>query len=290
MRTMKHLSPRQLARAIGVSESSLKRWADDGRLTVERTAGGHRRIELSEAVAFVRRSGLKPVRPELLRLGEEGAQAPVGTRDEPPLQSLTAALLEDRATDAENGIVELFVRGEALSSICDEVIRPALARIGELWQQGAGGVFLEHRATETSLRALAEIRLLLPPVDTQAPVALGGAFGADVYRMPTAMAALVLAHAGFRDRDLGAETPPAATLAAIRHYQPSLVWQSFSVPPENPREAGRKLAEIADALGGGALVLGGRAADALPLPDAPNLHRFRSMGELAAFARGWVAR
>ena len=46
------LSPRQLAVAIGVSESSLKRWADDGRLAVERTAGGHRRIPLPEAVRW----------------------------------------------------------------------------------------------------------------------------------------------------------------------------------------------------------------------------------------------
>jgi excisionase family DNA binding protein len=51
------LSPRELAAAVGVSESSLKRWADEGRVKVARTAGGHRRIELAEAVRFIRQSG-----------------------------------------------------------------------------------------------------------------------------------------------------------------------------------------------------------------------------------------
>ncbi|HEX9106572.1 MAG TPA: MerR family DNA-binding transcriptional regulator, partial [Longimicrobiales bacterium] len=50
-----YLSPRELAEAVGVSESSLKRWADRGVLAVERTAGGHRRIPLGEAVRFIRR-------------------------------------------------------------------------------------------------------------------------------------------------------------------------------------------------------------------------------------------
>jgi MerR family transcriptional regulator, light-induced transcriptional regulator len=54
---MGHLSPKALAAAIGVSESSLKRWADEGRLAAERTAGGHRRIAVAEAVRFVRRRG-----------------------------------------------------------------------------------------------------------------------------------------------------------------------------------------------------------------------------------------
>jgi hypothetical protein len=33
-------------------------------------------------------------------------------------------------------------------------------------------------------------------------------------------------------------------------------------------------------------VVGGRASDAVDLPDAPNVHRLGSMAELAAFVRG----
>ena len=56
------LSPRELAEAVGVSESSLKRWADRGRVHVHRTEGGHRRIpvlgkgfSVTTTLAFVSR-------------------------------------------------------------------------------------------------------------------------------------------------------------------------------------------------------------------------------------------
>ena len=60
------LSPKDLARATGVSESSLKRWADSGRLECTRTAGGHRRIPLAEAVRFIRESSISVVDPSML--------------------------------------------------------------------------------------------------------------------------------------------------------------------------------------------------------------------------------
>ena len=66
------LSPKELAAAVGVSESSLKRWADDGRINVHRTVGGHRRISLQEAVRFARAENLPVVRPEVLGLPEVG--------------------------------------------------------------------------------------------------------------------------------------------------------------------------------------------------------------------------
>ena len=283
------LSPRQLAHAIGVSESSLKRWADDGRLAVERTAGGHRRIPLPEAVRFIRRSGLTPARPELLE--------PTGVRVVPD-SSLDAAsagdrlydaLLEDRWAEARSLVVTLYLNGVGIAWLCDEVIRVALARIGELWKHDPTGVFLEHRATATCLRVLTELRLLLPPVGEDAPRAIGGAFEGDVYQVPSAMAALVLADAGYREHDFGADTPLAALMAALTHYRPQLVWLSFSSAPRSAREATDALASLADSLGQGAVVTGGRGADVIPLPDRAGVHRFASMAELSAFARGAVA-
>src|SRR4051794_17870331 len=62
------LTPKELADAIGASESSLRRWVDGGRLRISRTAGGHRRIPVEEAVRFIRETGATLVRPEMLGL------------------------------------------------------------------------------------------------------------------------------------------------------------------------------------------------------------------------------
>ena len=67
----KHLSPRQFAEAIGVSESSVRRWADDGRIQMTRTAGGHRKIARSDALRFIRTTSAQVVRPDLLQFSEE---------------------------------------------------------------------------------------------------------------------------------------------------------------------------------------------------------------------------
>ncbi|OYW17913.1 MAG: hypothetical protein B7Z55_11620, partial [Planctomycetales bacterium 12-60-4] len=62
------LTPKQVAVAIGVSESSLKRWCDRGILPTVRTAGGHRRIPTSGVLKFLQQSGHPLVQPEVLGL------------------------------------------------------------------------------------------------------------------------------------------------------------------------------------------------------------------------------
>ena len=57
------LTPKELAEAIGASESSIRRWVDTGDIRVARTAGGHRRITLSEAIRFIRQIEAPVVRP-----------------------------------------------------------------------------------------------------------------------------------------------------------------------------------------------------------------------------------
>jgi MerR family transcriptional regulator, light-induced transcriptional regulator len=76
-----------------VSEPSLKRWADEGRLEVERTAGGHQRIRraeviggwASEAVEMPRLSGvLRLSTPGELAGYTKGRAAPPEVRAPPP--------------------------------------------------------------------------------------------------------------------------------------------------------------------------------------------------------------
>ncbi|MBK6463401.1 MAG: helix-turn-helix domain-containing protein [Myxococcales bacterium] len=51
------LSPREVAKALGVSESAVKRWCDDGLLPFERTPGGHRRVPSHAVLRFAREHG-----------------------------------------------------------------------------------------------------------------------------------------------------------------------------------------------------------------------------------------
>jgi len=284
---MRDLSPRDLARSLGVSESSVKRWVDDGALAAMRTTGGHRRIALAEAVRFIRETGAPVVRPDVI-VGA-GAAAPVAPFDAAANrvvgEQLFTLLEQDDAAAARALLLALYVSGWPVAGLCDGPMRYALERVGTLWQHGPAGIVVEHRATDTCVRALAEMRTLLTPPAAGAAVALGAAPTGDPYIVPSMMAAAVLADLGYRDHNLGPEVPMPALGQAADHYRPHIVWLALSVVREDDGLTAAAV-ELADRLArrGATLVLGGRGVPALA-PTA-GLLRIHSMAELAAFARG----
>ncbi len=281
------LSPREVARSLGVSESSVKRWVDDGALQAMRTAGGHRRIALAEAVQFVRRQGVPVERPDaLLGAGVEGGVPRFGAPAAQEVgERLFSLLHQDDAAAARALVLALYVSGWPVAAVCDGPVREALERIGALWQHGAAGIVIEHRATDTCVRALAELRTLFVPPAPEALVALGAAPGGDPYVLPSMMAAAVVAELGFRDRNLGPDVPMVALDEAVERYVPRIVWLAMSVPAAEGGIVAEALA-LAGRLAqrGATLVIGGREAPSLP--PARGLLRAQSMAELAAFARG----
>jgi excisionase family DNA binding protein len=228
---MRLLSPKDLADALGVSESSLKRWTDAGKIRATRTDGGHRRIPLAEAVRFIRATGTPVVRPELLDMPE------VATAQQDNVvvgESLFQRLRDGDARGVRGWILARYLGGASLAELCDGPIRSAMYDLGELWRHDEEGIFIEHRATDLCLQALAHLRGTYdPPAD--APVALGATPEDDPYLLPSFMAAAVVAAAGLRAINLGPDTPLSAMQAAYAHHRPALVWVSATAPIAAPR-------------------------------------------------------
>ncbi|MCK6447217.1 MAG: helix-turn-helix domain-containing protein [Planctomycetes bacterium] len=281
------LSPKDLADAIGVSESSLKRWVDDGRLVAVRTAGGHRRISQHEAVRFVRSQRFALLHPETLGLPTNDAQPALEAgAPEPFLQYLLA----ENAAAARAFLVQRYLAGVGFAALCDGPIRSALTHIGELWRHSERGIAIEHRATDIAFQSLAYLRSLLPPSPEDGWTAVGFAPSGDAYLLPTMMCAAVLAEAGWRDRNLGPDTPLVAMREAIAMANPKVVWCALS--QEQPNEvAAREIRELVDELAtrDTYVVLGGRGAPALGIVGREHVLTVGSMVELAAFARGLAA-
>jgi excisionase family DNA binding protein len=133
------LSLGQAAHALGISTTTARRWADDGRLPSTRTAGGHRRF----AVAEVRRL-----------LAERGRPALAPT--EPPKRALPtlAALVEAHgATLSEMSWRGLY--GDLRSGFFTD---PAGAEAAGLWTAalasaaGTGNYEMLHEATTALMR------------------------------------------------------------------------------------------------------------------------------------------
>ena len=280
------LSPKELAMAVGVSESSIRRWVDDGQLQLSRTAGGHRRIPLAESVRFVREMGLSLARPEILGLGDLRELRPFAgdASDEDRLyESLHAG---DRIT-ARGLILSWFLNGRGIAALFDGPIRGSLHRLGELWKHDLHGILIEHRATEICLAAIAALRELLPAPSAQAPLALGAAPEGDPYLLPTMMAATVLADSGFRDVNFGANTPVTLLGSQARQQNARLVWLSISAP-QDAKSLRRDIRKLAEELSPAniPLVIGGRLQRDYAPRGLQNIYLADSMEALAAYARG----
>ena len=282
------LSPKELARAIGVSESSLKRWVDEGVIAATRTSGGHRRIPRNAALAFVRERGYPVLRPDLLGLAEavpaSGGHAAAG--------SLYAALVEGRAAEARRLVVARFVAGESVAALIDDDMAPAMRAIGELWQHDEAGIFVEHRAVDICTQILDRLRALLPEPPAEAPLAVGGAPEDDPYTLPSLMAATVLAAEGWRTMNLGAHAPATVLSRAAGDHGARLVWLALSVmagPRGVLRATEDALHALTEAGSGAVMVVGGPACrESGRRPPEPA--RFAdSMPELAGLARGLKA-
>jgi MerR family transcriptional regulator, light-induced transcriptional regulator len=283
-------SPKELAQAIGVSESSLRRWVDNGAIQTTRTVGGHRRIPLVEAVQFIRRTQTPVVRPDVIGLPPSGDSIGIA-RDASDLEErLYHALKDGQAETARSLFYSSFLSSRSLTALFDGPIRGAMERIGRLWEHSSRGILIEHRATDICIEVINQFRQLCRHQGEGLPVALGAAPGNDIYTLPTLMAATVLADVGFDEVNFGPDTPLELLSAAADEYRPKLVWLSLSVLPERHtvrqaiHELGEHLARTRTPL-----IIGGRQVGALDGRLRSNIHIMHSMGELAGYARAMAS-
>lgn len=251
------LSPRQVADAIGASESSLKRWCDQGLLTVVKTAGGHRRIPVPEVLRFVREQNHAVVEPLILAMPATADRK--ARRIEGCAARLTEALLAGNEPACQALVGDLFLAGQPVSLICDEVLARALHSIGEQWECHTAEVWQERCSCQIALRILHDLRARQTPPRPDL-LALGATAEGDQYALPVTMAELVLRSVGWNARLLGSSIPLDSLTAAIRQHRPGLFWLSASHIPDEPAfVAGfQRLFEAASKTGT-AIVVGGRA-------------------------------
>jgi len=281
------LSPKDFASALGVSESSVKRWVDDGKIHAVRTPGGHRRIAIREAIRFVRSTAAPLPRPGLLGLRELTPRGLTAPGDLPAVsEALHNALLEGRALEARALVVQAFVAGASPADLCDGPVRSALTRIGDLWHHDRAGVFVEHRATAIMVEVLSFLRTLMV-VEHGAIRAVGCAPAGDPYVIPTLAVATVLAGEGIEVTNLGPETPMLSLVLAIERVRPKIVWVSASTATGAEAVVagiGAVLEAVRSA--GATVAIGGRSFEQGSYRLPSEVFTCRVIGELAAFSRG----
>jgi excisionase family DNA binding protein len=279
------LSPRQVAEAIGVSVSSLKRWCDRGDLPITKTAGGHRRIARSAVVQFLRDRGFDAKRPDLLGLP---AGARLEARDKKEvLPQIIGALVEGDEQRMIALLTGLYLAKQSLAHIADQFLQPAFETIGKRWECGEIQVYQEHRAVAVARNALQRLRAYLPEPSPEAPLAVSATLAGDPYLLPIMLIEMVLRDIGWNAVVLGPNHPAETLALALEDMRPRLACLNVSFVRDNDELSSgveaiyKKAAELGTALAIG----GGRMDDSLRA-KLPCTAHCRSMSDLVALARG----
>ena len=190
----------EVASALRVGVSSVKRWTNDGELQSVKTPGGHRRYHLEEIHRFA----------ALRSLAVDGLPAPAS--EEGVLSSqddleIVRQLMEASASGRLQQVVATIAlyasRAEDHTRFLDQVVGEMLRRIGEDWESGSCDVGDEHRLSYAVAEGLDRARPSVP----SGPLAVLACPPGELHDLPLRMVRLVLEWNGWRSEYLGASVP-----------------------------------------------------------------------------------
>jgi excisionase family DNA binding protein len=255
------LTSSEVARLLGVTPGSVKRWADAGLLHCLRTAGRHRRFRADEVERFrgARSDRIAPSAAAwVARLLEEGE-----------VQALQAQLLAERARLGSWWRVA-------------ESLGPVLAELGRCWEAGTLTVLEEHLASERLARALARCAESLP-VRPGAPRLLLATAEEEKHTLGLSLVELAVREWGWPTLWAGRDTPLPEVVAHVVGGGVEAVAVSASAlcDPERLRTQAEGLAAICRA-GEVALAFGGSGAWPDELPHGRRMTGFEEL-------RAWLA-
>jgi methanogenic corrinoid protein MtbC1 len=212
-----------------VSHSSLRFLEREGLVSSTRTAGGHRLysrgdIERIGRIKSWQRHGmsLDAIR---LRL-EEYDSLP----QPPRISELFLQQALDRDIDAATQtVLAADEAGLPLEVTFNEVLRPALVEVGNLWESGAVLVSQEKEISEVSRDLVSELTLRHQQRTVRGPLILAGCVEGERHEIGLRMICGLLREEGFRVRYLGADIAPRFLLDAVRMRKPDVVLLSVTL-------------------------------------------------------------
>ena len=282
MAERRYASTAQVAAALGVSVTTVKRWVDDGILPAHKTPGGHRKLLLTDVLRITREGNFPHL--DLARLGVRGDEA----ADPRALSSdLLAALRRGDALAVRGLLLAAYRGGLAPEVLADAVVAPAMSQLSHDWERGRIDVLHEHRGTQLCAAGLYALKALLEEdAGADRPVAVGGGPEDDPYVLANLLAEMVLLDAGWDTINLGPNTPLASLRLALGELRPRLVWLSVSFLEDAEVFAHQYQFFYQEATRAGvAVAVGGRALTEELRGRLPYTTFGDGMTHLAAFAR-----
>jgi excisionase family DNA binding protein len=286
-------STREMAQMCGVNESTIKRWADSGKLRCMKTPGGHRKFRIKDVLAFLSEYGFEAM-GMTVHAGaadtEDVLPVAILQHDLPALARhyLETAIRSDSAS-ASAFLMKLLTAGYTLAEIGDGVVGPALHEMGAAWSDGRISILEEHIATASTMSALSRLSDVLPRQVPTGKRALCCPAGREEHAIGVAMTGSMLEWLGWDIRAATTATPTEEIVNYLRREKPDLLCISVV---NDLMDAGF-LAELGRIFEVSRetrtrVAIGGRGVDGMR--DIPQDFTGQSLSDLETYARSLTGR
>jgi methanogenic corrinoid protein MtbC1 len=204
-------------------------------------------------------------------------------------RAFAAALVAGDEVAAEIVIRDAMDANVDAAEIDDEIIAPALWRVGALWEQGEITVADEHLASEISLRVLALRReVTRVALSRQAHQIMLATPSGEMHAIALRMVGELLRAAGYPIVMLGPNVPPRALVASVSRHRPDILCLSATLPGMNGRLY-HAIDEVHQAMPSTQFIIGGRGL-AGEIGSRPGIVVCRRVSEVVEAADASVKR
>ena len=276
----KTISPKEFAAAIGSSESSLKRWLDQGVMPCTKTPGGHRRIEVNEAIKYVRESDLTLVQPQVL--GIPTAMGDIQKSQKRQIIDFLQCLKEGNDNHAKQYLVNEFMNGKSLAEIFDGTIKNSLEFLGQIHEEDAESIFLEHRATQICISCINFLSQYLSSSHTEFN-AVSCSLEGDIYILPSLGTSVVIMENAGNCINIGPHTPISVIKQTVKNSRMKIDLVCISINDViDVKQTNQDLISLSNILNALEieLVIGGRSSDKINLSKLKEASHFNNMLQL----------
>ncbi|MBI5537192.1 MAG: helix-turn-helix domain-containing protein [Deltaproteobacteria bacterium] len=193
------MSTGDVAEVLGVSEATVKRWADAGTLSCIRTPGGHRKFRLRDIAMHL-----------ASRRGPSHSNEVPPTESERDLDEMVSALLVGDVEKVAGAVAAARLQRTSMAALADTLLFPAMQRVRQATTTGRCEAFHEHIALNTLVEVCARQRpSLRVPGSSRGRAVVAPAPG-ETSDVLARLASLVAVESGFDAYVLGTGLPPSS--------------------------------------------------------------------------------
>lgn len=199
-------STSEVARLLGIDESTVKRWSDSGDLECIKTRGRHRRFAVSSIMRFIQKNGLQV--PEtaaaMFRLPELTARIIVGDLSS-LISEFQRALLEGDADRSLEVFRVGWTSGLSLAGFFSNILYPVLSHLNT--ERASGGLDLHdfRLAEKTARTVLARIQNDVAIDEQEGRIAVAACYENEPWEIDLDCVCLLLRARGWKVFQYGAD-------------------------------------------------------------------------------------